>query len=138
LSFGQLRSLLLLPLVFASLLLMTGCGPVKTVLTDLALGAVGVGSDKGINADLTAQIGKENTKNTALNTTLRPTIRGEGNTGSIKQDTSDTKVENNSGGSVTINQIDPLVFLTLIGAFVLWSYFLYRLPSPSQIWKKNK
>jgi len=117
---------------------MTGCGPVKTVLTDLALGAVGVGSDKGINADLTAQIGKENTKNTALNTTLRPTIRGEGNTGSIKQDTSDTKVENNSGGSVTINQIDPLVFLTLIGAFVLWSYFLYRLPSPSQIWKKNK
>lgn len=137
-SFGQLRSLVLPLLVSVSLLSITGCSLAKDVATDAALSALGVGAEGGIDADLTAQIGKENNQNTALNTNIRPTLRGEGNTGSIKQDTSETKVENNSGGTVTINQVDPLFFATLIGAFLLWSYFLYRLPSPSQIWKKDK
>jgi len=132
LSFGRLRSLLLLPLVFASLLLMTGCGSLGSVLPLLTGGG-------GPNVAANTQLGAENAQNVGVTTTIRPTLRvSKGNTGTIRQDVNEKKVENQAGGSVTINEIDPLVFLTLIGAFLLWSYFLYRLPSPDQIWKKNK
>jgi len=132
LSFGRLRSLLLLPLVFASLLLMTGCGSLGSVLPLLTGGG-------GPNVAANTQLGAENAQNVGVTTTIRPTLRvSKGNTGTVRQDVNEKKVENQAGGSVTINEIDPLVFLTLIGAFLLWSYFLYRLPSPDQIWKKKK
>jgi len=138
LSFGQSRSLVFLPLVFASLLLISGCDLAKDLATDAARSAIGLGEEGGIDADLTAQIGKENNQNTALNTSIRPTIRGEGNTGVIRQDTSENKVENKEGGTVNINKTDPLIFGALIASFIVWSYFLYKLPSPDQIWKKKK
>ena len=111
---------------------MTGCGSLGSVLPLLTGGG-------GPNVAANTQLGAENAQNVGVTTTIRPTLRvSKGNTGTIRQDVNEKKVENQAGGSVTINEIDPLVFLTLIGAFLLWSYFLYRLPSPDQIWKKNK
>ena len=115
---------------------MTGCGAAKNIATDAALGAIGLGgSDGGIDA--TAVIGREVANNTALNTTLRPVVRGEGNTGTISQETTNRKVDNSGEGKVTINELDPKIFAGIIALFLLWSYFLYRLPSPEQIWGKK-
>ncbi len=50
-----------------------------------------------------------------------------------------SKVDTVDQSSETVNnyEIDPLLFGTLLLCFVVWSYFLYKLPSPDQIWKRR-
>ena len=64
------------------------------------------------------------------------TVEAETVTGDVKQTKVDAKVEARDVDKLVVNEIDPLLFGTLIFAFILWSYFLYQLPSPDQIWRK--
>jgi hypothetical protein len=131
LLYGQSQCSPFLPLVFASLLLIAGCGGLNPV-------SLLTGGGPNIAANVDAAIGQEASNSTGVSTTVRPQVRAENNTGTVRQDTSETKVENKDSGTVNINEVSPLLFGTLILCFVFWSYFLYRLPSPEQIWNKKK
>jgi hypothetical protein len=118
-------------MVFVSLLLIAGCGGLNPI-------SLLTGGGPNIAANVDAAMGQEASNNTGVTSTVRPQVRSENNTGTIRQDTSETKVENKDNGTVNINEVSPLLFGTLILCFVFWSYFLYKLPSPDQIWKKKK
>jgi hypothetical protein len=126
----SLRSLFL-PLVFVSLLLTAGCGGLNPI-------SLLTGGGPNIAANVDAAVGQEASNNTGVTSTVRPQVRADNNAGTIRQDTSETKVENKEGGTVNITEVSPLMFITLIMLFIFWSYFLYLLPSPDQIWKKKK
>lgn len=69
----------------------------------------------GTNVAANTQIGKENSQNVGVNTTIRPVIRPEGDVGEVNQDNSTTK----------ITEIDPLLLLLLILGWLA--------PSPNEI-----
>jgi hypothetical protein len=48
------------------------------------------------------------------------------------------KVQSEKIETVVVNELDPKFLLLFVFAFIVWSYFLYMLPSPDQIWKKKK
>lgn len=58
----------------------------------------------GTNVAANTQIGKENTQNLGVNTTLRPQLRVEAPVETVVQDTSTTK----------ITEIDPLMLILLV------------------------
>jgi hypothetical protein len=130
-SLGQrIRSLLFLLVLIGGVSLAQGCS---------GLNPVSLLTGGGPNIAANTQLGQENNQTVGLTQETETTLSVAGdNTGTVRQDTSETKVENKDSGTVNINEVSPLLFGTLILCFVFWSYFLYKLPSPDQIWKKKK
>ena len=82
---------LLLPSLL--LLFLSSCSAVSSLLPT-----------GGTNVAANTQIGKENTQNLGVNTTLRPQLRVEAPVETVVQDTSTTK----------ITEIDPLMLILLV------------------------
>ena len=96
----MVRTLILL----LTLLTLSSCGKVPSFL----LGG-------GPNVAANTQIGKENSQNIGVNTTVRPVLRPEGPVDTVVQDNSTTKN----------TEIDPLLIILLILGWLA--------PSPSEI-----
>ena len=77
----------------ATLLLLTSCSKLPSFL-----------SGGGANVAANTQIGKDNTQNVGLNTSLRPQLRVEAPTETVVQDTSTTKN----------TEVDPLMLILLV------------------------
>lgn len=75
----------------------------------------GLGGGSGTNVAANTQIGKENSQNIGVNTTLRPVLRPEGPVDTVIQDNSTTKV----------TEMDPLLLLLLVLGWLA--------PSPNEI-----
>jgi hypothetical protein len=96
----MVRTLILLLI----LLTLSSCGKIPSFL----LGG-------GPNVAANTQIGKENSQNIGVNTTVRPVLRPEGPVDTVVQDNSTTKN----------TEIDPLLIILLILGWLA--------PSPSEI-----
>jgi len=108
--YGQLRSLVLLPLALSSLLLLSGCA----ALTDAAVGAL-TGGD-GPRAEL--QVGKENVRQNAVSSITNRAGRD--------QVTSNEQVKADEVGEVSIvnNTTDFWTFVAIMGGIGLLSTML--------------
>lgn len=83
----------------------------------------------GPNVAANVQAGKTNSQTVGTTNNVNPTVTLKPN----------SKVDTVDQSSETVNnyEIDPVLFGTLLLCFVVWSYFLYKLPSPDQIWKRR-
>jgi len=91
---------------------------------------------KGVNTAANVQAGATNSQTVGTTQVTDQTVRNS-HGATITQTRDDTKVKSETVETVVVNEINPLLFGTLILAFIVWSYFLYKLPSPDQIWKKK-
>lgn len=125
---GQRLRLLVLLLVLTGT--VSSCGKINP-LTFL--------TGSGPNVAANTQVGKTNTQ--TIGTTevdegqriVRPNARN------ITQNSEENsnKVQSEKIETLVVNELDPKFLLMFILAFIAWSYFLYMLPSPDQIWKKK-
>lgn len=99
---------------------LTGC-------SSLPLGFLGGG---GPNVAANTQIGKEN----------RQAVASVETGDTAGRDIVSKDVEAESVGTVTINNITVPWWVVIAGFwfFFMWSYLLWRLPAPEQIWRKDK
>jgi hypothetical protein len=111
------RSWVLL-LALSGLMLLSSCGKIPSFLTG-----------GGPNVAANVQAGKTNSQTVGTTNNVNPTVTLKPN----------SKVDTVDQSSETVNnyEIDPILFGTLLLCFVVWSYFLYKLPSPDQIWKRR-
>jgi hypothetical protein len=91
----------------------------------------------GPSLNANVQAGALNTQTVGTTSVTEQTIKRADNS-SITQTRDETKVKSDAIGNVTVNETDPLLFGALIFCFIFWSWFLYKLPSPDQIWNKKK
>lgn len=78
------------------------------------------------------------TNNIAPTVSLRPNSRVDEVDQSV---TGDAKVNADSVDTVIVEERDPLVYALLAVGLVLfaaWSWFLYKLPSPDRVWRKDE
>ena len=108
-------------IVIALTLALSSCGQVPL------LGALGAG---GTNVAANTQVGKEN----------RQAIFSAETAPSAGRDVINKDVAADSVGSVTItNQEIPIwIIASMMLGFVMWSYLLWVLPSPDEIWRRRK
>lgn len=104
-----------------ALLILTGCSGLSA-LSSLASGG-------GTNVAANTQIGKEN----------RQAIASLETGDSAGRDIVSKDIEAGQVGTVTINNVTMPWWVILAGGwfFFLWSYLLWRLPAPEQIWGKK-
>ena len=97
---------------------LSSCGKIPSILTG-----------GGPNVAANVQAGKTNNQTLGVARTVAPEVTLKPN----------SKVETIDQSNETVNnyEIDPLLFGTLLLCFIVWSYFLYKLPSPDQIWKRR-
>lgn len=109
-------------LMILPLIVMTGC-------SSLPLGAFGFGGGGGTNVAANTQIGKEN-RQTAVAFEQKTEVGRD----FVQKDVSAETV-----GTVTINNITMPWWVIIAGFwfFFLWSYLLWKLPAPEQIWGKK-
>ena len=123
-----------LPLVLSSLLLLTSCSGLGLPLPSLG-GGTNVAANTQLGKTNTQTIGQTN--NIAPTVSLRPNARVETVDQSV---TGDAKVAADTVEQVVVEERDPLVYVLLaigLGLFIAWSWFLYKLPSPDRVWRKD-
>jgi hypothetical protein len=122
-----------LPLVLSSLLLTTSCSglsPLKFL-------------SGGTNVAANTQVGKSNSQTIGQTNNIAPTVSLRPNSRVEKVDqsvTGDSKINADSIDTVVLEERDPLVYYLLVIGLVLfaaWSWFLYKLPSPDRVWRKE-
>ena len=124
-SFGlSLRSLLLL------LALTSTAGCTGNPLSLLTGGGPNVAANTQLGQQNTQTIGKTEQSSNEVTVKESDNVR-------VTQDKQDIKSEK-IDAVVVNNTTDPKTFALLVALFVLWSYLLYMLPSPDQIWKKKR
>lgn len=92
----------------------------------------------GPNVAANTQLGQQNTQTIGKTdlTSNEVTVKDSDNV-EVTQDKQEIKSEKID--TVVVNHTtDPKTFALLVALFVLWSYLLYMLPSPDQIWKKKR
>ena len=77
------------------------------------------------------QIGKTN--NQTIGTTTNQEV-----TGANGKVATEATVQAEGVDTVNVNNVSPALVGLLTAMFILWSYLLWKLPSPDQIWRKNK
>ena len=121
--YGPSLRLLLLPLV---LMLTVSCSS----------GALGILTGGGPNVAVAAntQAGKTNSQTIGTTNNISPSV-SDSQVDKVDQRVVTTRVASDKVDVVTINEIPPW----LVIALVVWSVFLWQLPSPSQIgnWFSN-
>lgn len=93
----------------------------------------------GPNVAANTQVGETNSQ--TVGTTEIAPVSVEGDTiKDVKVSKDKTTVKSEQVDKVQItNTTDPKTFALLLALFIAWSYLLWKLPSPDQIWKtKNK
>lgn len=119
-SFGRL---LCLPLVLFFLASCSTFNPLDLV-------------GKGVNTAANVQAGATNSQTIGTTQVTDQTVRNSAGA-TITQTRDDTKVKAEKVETVVVNEIDYVLFATLLFFFIVWSYFLYQLPSPDRIWHKK-
>ena len=94
-------------------------------------------SKGGVNTAANIQAGATNSQTVGTTQIVDQTVKNASGS-TITQTRDTTKVKAESVEKIVVNETNPMVFGTLILLFIIWSYFLYKLPSPDQIWKKTK
>ena len=94
-------------------------------------------SKGGVNTAANIQAGATNSQTVGTTQIVDQTVKNASGS-TITQTRDSTKVKAESLEKIVVNETNPMVFGTLILLFIIWSYFLYKLPSPDQIWKKTK
>lgn len=94
-------------------------------------------SKGGVNTAANIQAGATNSQTVGTTQIVDQTVKNASGS-TITQTRDSTKVKAESVEKIVVNETNPMVFGTLILLFIIWSYFLYKLPSPDQIWKKTK
>lgn len=124
-SFGLSLRLLLLLLALTSIAGCTG-----NPLSLLTGGGPNVAANTQLGQQNTQTIGKTEQSSNEVTVKESDNVR-------VTQDKQDIKSEK-IDAVVVNNTTDPKTFALLVALFVLWSYLLYMLPSPDQIWKKKR
>jgi len=126
-SHSRSSRLALLPLAFSGMLLMAACsGSPLSLLTG-----------GGPNVAANVQAGKTNTQTIGTTTVteqklVRPQAR------KIQQTADNNKVRAGSVKTVVVNEIPVWAVAIFVLSVIVWSYFLWMLPSPDQIYKRKK
>ena len=126
-SYSRYSRLALLPLACLGILLMAGCsGSPLSLLT----------GTPGVNTAANVQAGKTNsqtvgTTNVTEQKLVRPKARN------INQTADNNKVRSDSVETVVVNELPVWMVGVFLMLLVMWSYLLWMLPSPDQIWKKK-
>lgn len=109
-------------LIILPLIVLTSC-------SQLPLGAFGFGGG-GTNVAANTQVGKEN----------RQAFASFESGYTSGRDIVTKQLEAGPVDSLTINNQDIPIWVIFSGMlmFILWSYLLWILPSPNEIWRKNK
>lgn len=123
--FGLSLRLLLLLLALTSIAGCTG-----NPLSLLTGGGPNVAANTQLGQQNTQTIGKTEQSSNEVTVNESDNVR-------VTQDKQDIKSEK-IDAVVVNNTTDPKTFALLVALFVLWSYLLYMLPSPDQIWKKKR
>jgi predicted PurR-regulated permease PerM len=124
-SSGLSLRLLLLLLALTSIVGCTG-----NPLSLLTGGGPNVAANTQLGQQNTQTIGKTEQSSNEVTVKESDNVR-------VTQDKQDIKSEK-IDAVVVNNTTDPKTFALLVALFVLWSYLLYMLPSPDQIWKKKR
>lgn len=124
-------------LCIALIVLLQACSPAS--ILKAGLGAATGNSGTSVVANV--PIGKEVSQTLGVKTskdntvTLRPKSRVE----TIDQSSADSKVDAKTIENLTIQTNVPYWFVGLfIFILIMWSWLLWKLPSPDQIWKNIK
>lgn len=115
------------------LISLAACTPSSILKGALGGGGTNVAANvpigKEVNQTLGAKVSKDNT------VTLRPKSRVD----TIDQSSTDSKVEAKTVENLTIQTNVPYWFVgVFIFLLIMWSWLLWKLPSPDQIWKNRK
>ena len=125
----RFQSLRLVRLLLASsgMLLMVACSN---------LNPIGLLTGGGPNVAANTQAGKTNTQTIGTTTIneqelVRPQARD------IRQTADTNQVRSDSVETVVVNELPVWMIGVFLMLLVMWSYLLWMLPSPDQIWKKK-
>jgi len=117
-----------LPLVLlVSTLFLSSCG--GSPLNLLTGGGPNVAANTQIGKNNTQTVGTTEVKEQKL---VRPIARGD-----IRQSSDTNKVQADSVETVVVNELPVWAVALGLFGFIIWSYLLWKLPNPEQIWKKN-
>jgi len=119
--YGRSLRLLLLPLVL-------------TLTVSCSSGALGILTGGGPNVAANTQVGKTNSQTIGTTNNISPSV-SDSQVEKLDQRVVTTRVASDKVDVVTVNETPPW----LVIALVVWSIFLWQLPSPSQIgnWFSN-
>ena len=119
--YGRSLRLLLLPLVL-------------TLTVSCSSGALGILTGGGPNVAANTQAGKTNSQTIGTTNNISPSV-SDSQVERLDQRVVTTRVASDKVDVVTVNEIPPW----LIIALVVWSIFLWQLPSPNEIarWFSN-
>jgi len=94
-------------------------------------GALSLLTGAGPNIAANTQAGQTNTQTIGTTTNVSPTVtvRPKARVQTIDQSLTETKLSSENTEKITFNETPPW----LIIALVLWSIFLWQLPSPNQL-----
>ena len=106
---------------------MPGCSQVAKALL----------SGGGPNVAANTQAGKTNSQ-TVGETSLTEQKITNSSAGKIVQTSDKTKVKADSAETITINELPVWLVGVFLALLIAWSYLLWKLPSPDQIWKKKE
>jgi len=118
-----------LPSLFLIILLLLTAACSNPVTSLLA------GSGPKVAANV--QAGQKNTQTVGVSKSseqkiTRPTAR------TIRQTADNNKVSTETVETIVVNEIPPWLVGLFLLLFVAWSYLLWKLPSPEEIWRKKR
>lgn len=119
-----IRRLVLSSLLLVSIGLTSSCSGVSPL--SLLTGS-------GPNVAANVQAGKVNSQ--TIGKTSNTEIEA---TGASQKVSGSTKVQADGVDQITVNEVSTPLVALLTAMFILWSYLLWKLPSPEQIWKRDK
>lgn len=119
------------------LLLLLSLLAMSTVASCSGLNPLGLLSG-GTNVAANTQLGKNNLQSIGTTKITGDQKISNPQSSDIRQTQNDSKVAAEKVGTVVVQERDNFMFFVLLICFIAWSYFLYLLPSPDQLWRKKK
>jgi len=121
------QSLVLPVVLLVSTLFLASCG--ASPLNLLSGGGPNVAANTQVGKNNTQTVGTTEVKEQKL---VRPVARGD-----IQQSSSTNKVQADSVETVVVNELPVWAVALGLFGFIMWSYLLWKLPTPDRIWSKN-
>lgn len=92
---------------------------------------------KGVNTAANVQAGATNSQTLGTTQVVDQTVRRADNS-TITQTRDENKVKSDSVQTVVVNEVSPLIVAIVVAGVLIAFWFLYKLPSPDQIWRKQE
>ena len=127
--YSLLRHCRLALIGLASLVLLTGCDNPLSLLT---------GSGPNIAAN--TQAGQTNSQTIGQSNRNAPqvSLKPKSRVDTVDQSNRSNKVEADSVEAVVVNELPAWLVGVFVMLLIMWSYLLWKLPSPDQIWKNKE